>query len=123
MADLGDTSYVGFAQPLRTPAERFAAPPQDYGLHSGFPTSSFVEKEQGDVYDVFVRISVPAVVRPAPQLVWYEMRGRDQDCPTLTYRYWRVVGTPDMTGTSYAGPKCGANPLVGIVVLENDISS
>lgn len=123
MAELGDTSYVGFAQRLRTAAERFASPPTGYGLNPGLPASSQFESDKGGVYDAAARFRLPAVVRPAPQHVWYEMRGRDQDCATLTYRYWRVVGAPDMTGTSYAGPKCGANPLVEIVVLESDISA
>lgn len=122
MADLGDTSYVGFAERLRTPAERFAVPPVGYGLSSGLPASSFLENEVGEAYDVRNRLSVPAVVRPAPQHVWYEMRGRDQDCATLTYRYWRSLGSPDFTGVLYTGPKCGVNPLVEIVIMSVDIT-
>lgn len=122
MADLGDTSYVGFAERLRTPAERFSTPPQNSGLNSGFPFSSLFENEVGNSYSVFNRISIPAVVRPAPQHVVYEMRGRDPDCAALTFRYWNAIGAPDFTGTLYVGPRCGANPLVEIVVMESGIT-
>lgn len=121
MADLGDSSYVGFTQRLRTSASQFPVPPAGYGLNPGFPSSGLLESEVGAASEAVTRLSLPPVVRPAPQLVWYEMRGRDQDCPTLTYRYWRVSGSPDLTGTSYAGPKCGLNPLVEIIVLEANI--
>lgn len=122
MADLGETSYVGLAQRTRTPAERFSAPPQSYSLNSGFPFSSKTETERGATHEAVYRVPVLPVRRPSPQLVVYEMRGRDQDCATLSYRYWNSVGTPDFTGTLYTGPKCGVNPLVDVVVLGTRIS-
>lgn len=123
MADLGESSYVGFGQRLRTPAQMFAAPPAGYAVHSGYPASSGIETEKGAASEYSPRQVLPSVVRPAPQLVWYEMRGRDQDCATLTYRYWRVSGAPDLTGTSYPGPKCGVSPLADVIVLEADITA
>lgn len=123
MAELGDTSYVGFAQRLRTAAERYASPPTGYGLNPGVPASAQIESDKGDAYDAAARFRLPPVVRPAPQHVWYEMRGRDQDCTTLTYRFWRVVGAPDMAGVLYVGPKCGVSPLADVVVLEADITA
>jgi hypothetical protein len=123
MADLGDTQYVGLSQPERTPAQTFATQFQDSGLYAPFPSSSFLENEIGNTSEAFNRVLVPNVVRPAAQHVFYEMRGRDQDCATLTYRYWRVVGAADMSASQYAGPKCGSNPLVDVTVLEVSITT
>jgi len=51
--------------------------------------------------------------------LYFKMRGLDVDClPTVTYRTWVVQDAPDPTATEYAGPKCGANPLVDVVIAE-----
>jgi hypothetical protein len=46
----------------------------------------------------------------------YTMRGRDPDCATITYRTWRVSGSPDFSGTYYSGSRCGATPLSDITI-------
>ncbi len=50
--------------------------------------------------------------------IFYIMRGRDVDCGTPTYRIWSVTDEPDITGTFYSGPKCGASALSDIVVIK-----
>jgi hypothetical protein len=50
---------------------------------------------------------------------YFLMRARDPDCVTQpTYVYWKVTGTPDSTGSQYAGSRCGVHPLVEIVVQQ-----
>lgn len=48
------------------------------------------------------------------------MRGVDVDCAVLTptYRTWLVISEPDWTGIYYFGPKCGASPLVDIIIVK-----
>lgn len=46
----------------------------------------------------------------------YQMRGRDVDCPGVVYRTWAVTGSPDMTGASYVGIRCGVTPFQDVVV-------
>lgn len=48
----------------------------------------------------------------------YVMRGRDVDAATLTYRFWRVTGSADMSGAFYTGPKSGASPLADIIIYQ-----
>lgn len=51
--------------------------------------------------------------------VYCYMRGRDPDCVTQpTYRYWVVTGVADYTAAQYAGPLCGAGPLVEVSCLR-----
>ena len=47
---------------------------------------------------------------------YYAMRAIDPDCPTLTYVTWVVTGSPDATGSQYAGSRCGASPLTDITI-------
>lgn len=48
--------------------------------------------------------------------IYYKMIGLDIDCPTITYRTWVVLDSPDPFGTLYIGPKCGPNPLADIAI-------
>ena len=50
---------------------------------------------------------------------YYAMRAVDPDCPTLTYVSWVVQDNPDLTGSLYAGPRCGASPLTAITVVHS----
>ncbi|MCZ2224610.1 MAG: hypothetical protein LC122_13375 [Chitinophagales bacterium] len=50
-------------------------------------------------------------------ITYFIMRGRDVDCPTITYRTWKVQDTPDSTGAQYSGTKCGPTNLADIIVL------
>lgn len=63
---------------------------------------------------------LPIPTGGGPSLTTYFlMRARDQDCVSQpTYVNWVVTGTPDSTGAHYGGSKCGANPLVDIVVEQ-----
>lgn len=47
---------------------------------------------------------------------YYAMRAIDPDCPTLTYVSWVVQDSPDITGSQYTGPRCGASTLQNITV-------
>jgi len=53
---------------------------------------------------------------PGPTTItYYLMRARDPDCGPITYRFW-VTNTPDPLAAQYSGARCGANPLVDIVI-------
>lgn len=59
-------------------------------------------------------INVPNVYKP---INYFVMRGLDVDCGTITYRTWTVPDHPDNTGALYTGPKCGASPLIDIILI------
>jgi len=58
--------------------------------------------------------NIPAVT----PINYFIMRGKDPDCGSPTYRFWTVTGTPDLTGASYSGTRCGATPLTDIVIVR-----
>ncbi len=113
MAELGATFLN--ARDVNASATGIGMPSSNFGnytiLYASFLRTDFV---------AFAAVEKYQYLAPASpvQPLFYEMRGRDLDCPTLTYRYWRVSGSPDLTGLSYPGPKCGATPLSEITVLE-----
>lgn len=92
--------------------------------HPGFQVPVFGEDtDQGTAVTASeVGVTIPVPPRARPQALRYKMRGRDVDCPGLTYRYWVTVGLPDMTGTLYTGPKCGSSPLADVTVLDIEVT-
>jgi len=48
--------------------------------------------------------------------IYYKMRGRDVDAPSLTFRSWVVANIPDLTGAQYTGPKSGGSALADVYI-------
>lgn len=116
MAELGSSYYVGFKSEL-SPADMTFVPLGTRGSYATFSVPD-IENEIGNTLTIGERTIPIPVVRPAV-LVVFRMRARDPDCAQLTYRYWNVFGGPDYAAAYYTGPKCGVNPLVEVVVLDN----
>lgn len=120
MSDLGKTLYVGKTTPYITRADGYA-PPDGYSGYSYNFISSPNETELGTIASVLPLDRVSGSLPSPPAggaTIYYVMRGKDVDCGTVTYRVWRVSGSPDTTGSQYVGSKCGANPLTDIVVVH-----
>lgn len=47
----------------------------------------------------------------------YQMLWKEADPGEFTTRTWVSVGSPDPTGASYTGPKNGATPISGAIVV------
>lgn len=83
------------------------------GFRENYTNTSQVFTPQPGAFDITV---------PPSEFFYYEMRGKDIDCITPTYRYWTVVGAPDSTGALYVGAKCGISPLSNICIVRRYIA-
>lgn len=86
----------------------------NYFVTSAEQTSKDVTVKM-DSYEV---ISVPENIIYESFVTKYIMRAVDPDCGVLTYVYWISPNEPDTTGSLYSGSRCGASPLIDIVVIE-----
>jgi len=96
----------------------------DLGFREGSSTFKYQSdainiRDYFDKYVIDPKFSVNIESVPISQPVTYfVMRGLDPDCITVTYRFWTVSGSPDLSGASYSGPKCGVSSLTDIVVVH-----
>lgn len=60
------------------------------------------------------------VSNPTAVATHYLMRGRDANCPVLTYRVWEVTESPDYIGSQYTDEYCGESlNLTDIVMIRS----
>jgi len=119
MVEWGKTLYVGETTPYITRADGYA-PPDGYSGYSYNFNASPIGTELGSIISVLPLDRVSGSLPSPPAggaTLYFIMRGRDVDCGSVTYRSWTVSGTPDTTGSQYAGTKCGASALTDIVVV------
>lgn len=120
MAELGASQYVGQLTALISPASSIGSLSSARGVFYTRPQSGSVDEgDYGVTTSLTARPAIPLPRAVSSQLITYRMRGRDVDCPALTYRYWNSVGAPDFSASLYTGPKCGGSALVEVVVMDN----
>lgn len=99
--------YIATVNTVSTP-DKLAKVGKSPGLFGG---SGGTGTTQGDAGQMPIPVVGTSVTH------FYLMRARDPDCgPQPSYVYWVVSGTPDSTGASYTGSRCGIHALVEIVV-------
>ncbi len=78
---------------------------------------TYAEPYNVDVQIMYIPTLISAEIGALQSYTYYLMRWQDVDClPTVTYRVWTSVDSPDPTGIYYTGTKCGATPITGAII-------
>lgn len=53
------------------------------------------------------------------RIKYFKMRARDGNAAELEWRYWTVMGQPDLDGQHYVGPFAGSQPNLQEIVIAS----